>query len=70
MGVAEREGKEEAQKNVSFMEHCGPERLHAKKRHVVAGRPVFLCVSERETPNNKRRRQSATVHTTLWVGQE
>lgn len=39
--------KEENAENVSIMEHCGPEQLQAKKRHVVAGRPIVLRERER-----------------------
>lgn len=46
-GERKGEGRESAQKNVSIMEHCGHEQLQAKKRHVVAGRPIVLCVRER-----------------------
>lgn len=66
-GGGETEGKE-AQKNVGIMEHCGPEQLQAKKRHVVAGRPVALCVRERLCAATMGRGGSySTYHTVGWA---
>lgn len=50
------------------MEHCGPEQLQAKKRHVVASRPIFLCVRERLCAATMGRGGSySTYHTVGWA---
>lgn len=50
------------------MEHCGPEQLQAKKRHVVAGRSLVLCVRERLcTATMGRGGSHSTYHTVGWA---